>query len=105
MSLPQIIDIDPILTDRVRLSIVSLLYKASDDTEVTFNDILSALELTKGNLSSHMSKLEGAEIIEIKKEFVGKKPKTTYRLTENGKQKFLQYLSIMEEFLKANKPS
>ena len=56
-------------------------------------------ELTFGNLSAHMSKLEAAGYIEIIKEFVGRKPNTMLKLTESGKQAFYEYRNKMKQFL------
>jgi DNA-binding MarR family transcriptional regulator len=55
--------------------------------------------LTRGNLSSHLSKLETAGYIEIKKEFVEKIPRTLLRLTEEGRKAFQEYQSNMKQVL------
>ena len=55
--------------------------------------------LTKGNLSSHLSKLEDAEYVLIEKMFVGKKPRTMLSLTEQGRKSFQAYRSVMQEML------
>ncbi len=55
--------------------------------------------LTRGNLSSHLSKLEAAGYIEIKKEFVEKIPRTLLRLTEEGRRAFQEYQSDMKRVL------
>jgi DNA-binding MarR family transcriptional regulator len=57
--------------------------------------------LTPGNLSSHLRKLEEAGYIEIQKEFVGKKPHTILKITENGKTAFTQYRQELEEILRS----
>ena len=55
--------------------------------------------LTRGNLSSHMSKLEAAGYIDIKKEFVGKIPRTLLRLTDRGREAFQTYRQDMIQVL------
>ena len=98
MITSDLLSVNPILVDRVRLAIMANLSLA--DGPVDFNTLLQELELTKGNLSTHMRKLEDAGFIEIKKQFVGRKPKTTYLCTKSGKQEMLAYLSTVEEVLK-----
>jgi len=53
--------------------------------------------LTFGNLSSHLSKLEVAGYVNVKKEFVGKKPHTMLRLTEKGRTAFRRYMQTMKQ--------
>lgn len=67
---------------------------------VDFNEMKQLLEVTDGNLASHSSSLEKAGYLEIQKEFVGKKPKTSYRVTVSGKLAFGQHLSALEKLLK-----
>ncbi len=56
--------------------------------------------LTFGNLSSHLSKLEKADYVKIKKEFVGKKPHTMLELTKKGREAFLTYRKNMKQVFK-----
>lgn len=67
---------------------------------VEFNELKHLLEVTDGNLASHSSALEKAAFIEIKKEFVGKKTKTSYRVTQQGRSAFAQHLDALERLLK-----
>ena len=87
-----------LLSDRVRLAIMATLAAATEPQD--FNSLLESLQLTKGNLSAHSQKLEEAGLIEVKKEFVGKKPRTTYACTEKGKGELRQYLAQIESMLK-----
>lgn len=68
---------------------------------VDFNTLIEELQLTKGNLSTHLRKLEEAELIKVKKEFVGRKPRSTYVCTARGKTEMFNYLSTIEALLKA----
>ncbi|MCK4484733.1 MAG: transcriptional regulator [Candidatus Thorarchaeota archaeon] len=61
--------------------------------------LMRRTQLTWGNLSSHMSKLETAGYIEVEKEFVDKKPHTILALTEKGKAAFQSYRKIMQQVL------
>ena len=82
---------------RVRLCIMSILMV---NDWVDFTEMKSLLDITDGNLASHSSALEKGEYIEVKKEFVGKKPKTSYRVTNKGRVAFEQHLKSLEKFLK-----
>ena len=82
---------------RVRLGIMSVLMV---NDWVDFNEMKNLLDVTDGNLSSHSSALEKADYIEIKKEFVGKKPKTSYRVTQSGRKAFEAHLTALENLLK-----
>ncbi len=81
---------------RVRLGMMSILMV---NDWVDFNEMKKLLEVTDGNLASHSSALEKSKYIEIKKEFVGKKPKTSYRVTQEGRQAFNEHLSALEKLL------
>ena len=81
---------------RVRLGIMSVLMV---NDWVDFNEMKQLLEVTDGNLASHSSALEKSNYIEIKKEFVGKKPKTSYRVTQAGRKAFEEHLFALEKLL------
>ena len=81
---------------RVRLGIMSVLMV---NDWVDFTEMKNLLEITDGNLASHSSSLEKSEYIEVKKEFVGKKPKTSYRVTQNGREAFSQHITALEKLI------
>lgn len=81
---------------RVRLGIMSVLMV---NDWVDFSEMKSLLEITDGNLASHSNALEKASYIEVKKEFVGKKPKTSYRVTQNGRTAFTEHLNALEKLI------
>jgi len=81
---------------RVRLGIMSVLMV---NDWVDFSEMKALLEITDGNLASHSNALEKANYIEVKKEFVGKKPKTSYRVTQSGRQAFTEHLDALEKLL------
>ncbi len=81
---------------RVRLGIMSVLLV---NDWVDFNEMKNLLEVTDGNLASHSSALEKSKFIEIKKEFVGKKPKTSYRVTKAGREAFANHINALEKLL------
>jgi len=61
------------------------------------------LELTDGNLASHISALEKLKYIEVTKQFIGKKPNTSYILTDEGRKAFNQHLNALENLIKMSK--
>lgn len=81
---------------RVRLGIMSVLMV---NDWVDFSEMKALLEVTDGNMASHSNALEKAGYIEVKKEFVGKKPKTSYRVTQSGRLAFAEHLNALEKLL------
>ncbi len=92
------LDVHPMLFDRVRLSIMAHLSFASGPVEFTV--LVDDLKLTKGNLSTHMKKLEAQGFVRTEKKFISRKPRTTYRCTAKGKKEMRHYLSTIESVLK-----
>lgn len=90
-------EVDRTIHEPARLLIVSLLYLAK---EVDFLWLLNQTELTKGNLSAHLAKLEQAGYVEVEKRFRGKIPQTLYRLTKTGRREFEQYRKAMRTALR-----
>ncbi|MFH6937297.1 winged helix-turn-helix domain-containing protein [Flavobacterium sp. FlaQc-30] len=83
---------------RVRLGIMSVLMV---NDWVDFTEMKALLNITDGNLASHSSALEKSQYIEVKKEFVGKKPKTSYQVTPLGRAAFKEHLSYLEKLMKS----
>jgi DNA-binding MarR family transcriptional regulator len=86
-------ELDPVLHERGRLAIVSVL--AAVDS-LTFTELRDQLEMTDGNLSVHLQKLEERGYVAIAKSFVGRRPQTACRLTPIGKRAFARYLDNLE---------
>jgi DNA-binding transcriptional ArsR family regulator len=85
--------INRVVHEPVRLAILKILTSAK---EVDFNFLLTTLGLTKGNLATHINKLETAGFIDVKKEFRGKMPHTSYRITKTGRRQFQKYWENMK---------
>lgn len=85
---------------RIRLGIMSVL--AVND-KVEFAVLKEMLELTDGNLASHISALEKLKYVEVTKQFIGKKPNTTYMITNEGRKAFTQHLNALEDLIKRTK--
>jgi DNA-binding transcriptional ArsR family regulator len=93
-ALKHLVDgLDPLLHERGRLAIVSVL--AAVD-RLTFTELRDQLGMTDGNLSVHLQKLEEKGYVAIDKQFVGRRPQTTSRLTRAGRQAFTRYLDHLE---------
>jgi DNA-binding PadR family transcriptional regulator len=85
--------LNPAFDHRNRLGIMAIL--AVNDW-VEYNTLKDLLSLTDGNLASHLRALEQAEYILVRKEFVGRKPRTTYTATDAGKVAFQLHLNALE---------
>lgn len=85
---------------RIRLGIMSVL--AVNDM-LDFNALKDYLDITDGNLASHIKALEKEEFIAVKKSFVGKKPNTKYFMTTAGKKAFDNHLKTLEKLIKSQK--
>ncbi len=90
-------DLDKIIHEKVRLGIMTIL---ATNNAATFNFLKKQLNITDGNLNSHLRVLEKEGYIKIKKEFVKRKPQTTYSLSKKGREKFLNYINAIEDLIK-----
>src|SRR6202521_5769717 len=94
------LDLNRLVHERLRLGIVSAL---AVNERLSFNDLKRLLRTTDGNLSVHARKLEEAGYIQCDKSFVGRLPKTEYRLTAAGKRALERYLDHMEAIIHATR--
>lgn len=85
-------EIDRLIHEPSRLAIMANLYVVES---ADFVFLLNRTGLTNGNLSSHMSRLTGAGYVEEEKEFVGRRPRTMYTLTDAGRRAFEDYRKAM----------
>ncbi len=85
-------DIDAVIHERVRLSIVSAL---AVSPTLSFNELKEMLGLTDGNLSAHSRVLDEAGYIVVEKSFKGRRPFTAMRLTAKGRKAFERYLKTL----------
>lgn len=92
-----IAQLDKAFNNKIRLGIMSVLVV---NEWVDFKEMKALLELTDGNLATHIIALEKIEYLTVKKEFVGKKTKTSYQATEKGKTAFVKHLEGLEKLLK-----
>ncbi|MEK7672089.1 MAG: transcriptional regulator [Bacteroidota bacterium] len=90
-------NLNKVFESRVRLGIMSALMV---NDSLDFNSLKQTLDVTDGNLASHISALESEGFVEVKKEFVGKKPLTTYSVTAAGRRAFGEHLDALEKLIK-----
>lgn len=90
-------NLDRVLEHRVRLQIMSVLV-ANDLYD--FNSLKELLNVTDGNLASHMKALEKEKYISVSKSFVDRKPNTRYKATERGRNAFKKHLDALEAVVK-----
>jgi DNA-binding MarR family transcriptional regulator len=82
---------------KARLGIMSVLMV---NDAVSFNALKELLQMTDGNLATHLRSLEEQEYLAVQKQFVGRKPNTTYSASEAGRQAFEAHLNSLESFIK-----
>ena len=85
----------------IRLRVMSILMV---NEQYDFNSFKELLEVTDGNLASHLRNLENAEYIRVEKSFAGRKPLTNYSSTEEGNKAFQSHLKFLENLINENKP-
>ena len=93
-----IVNINKLFESRVRLGIMSILMV---NENIGFNTLKEMLEVTDGNLASHVATLEKNKLIKVNKKFIGKKPNTTYSVTEKGRKEFSEHLDALEKLIKS----
>lgn len=90
---------DPLLHQAVRSKLISLLIA---NEELPFKALKELLEVTDGNLSSHLKKLEKEDYVRIEKTFEGKRPKTVIHITKVGRKAFEIYIEALKSFIEEN---
>lgn len=85
---------------RVRLGIMSTLMV---NDQINFNELKQLIDVTDGNLASHIKALEEIGYIKVNKGFVGRKTNTTYTITKSGERTFQQHLTALERMIKTTK--
>lgn len=91
---------DKAFENRIRLQIMSVLIV---NTSYDFNSLKDLLQITDGNLASHIKALENEEYISVSKSFIGKKPNTQYAITKKGKDAFKKHIQALEKIIKQQK--
>ncbi len=95
-------ELDPIIHQPVRLQIMAALTALPEEAQMGFVALREMLELTDGNLSIHLRKLEEAGYISVEKAFVGRKPRTFIAVTPQGRAAFEAHVQALQAIL--NRP-
>lgn len=93
-------NLNKLFDSRVRLGIMSALVM---NGEINFNELKELLEITDGNLASHLKALEENKLIKVEKGFIGRKTNTVYTLTKNGEKAFKAHIDALEKMIKGAK--
>ena len=93
-----IANLNKVFDSRVRLGIMSALMV---NESVHFNELKELIEVTDGNLASHLKTLEESGYVKVQKGFVGRKTQTTYSVTKAGEKAFRQHLEALEQMIKS----
>ncbi|MEO7316430.1 MAG: transcriptional regulator [Ginsengibacter sp.] len=89
-----------IFDSRVRLGIMSALIV---NESINFNELKELIEVTDGNLASHLKTLEENKYIKVEKGFLGRKTNTTYTITKSGSKAFKLHLDALEKLIRSVK--
>jgi DNA-binding MarR family transcriptional regulator len=90
-------NINKVFESRIRLGIMAVLMV---NESYDFSSLKEALDVTDGNLASHLKSLEEKEMIRVNKKFINRKPNTSYSATENGKAEFRQHIQALENLIR-----
>ena len=90
-------NLNKIFENRIRLAVMSILVV---NDAMDFNSLKQTLDLTDGNLASHIAVLEKHSYVSVSKKFVGRKPLTTYSATAEGKRSFTEHLDALEQLIR-----
>lgn len=93
-------DLNKTFDSRIRLGIMSALMV---NDAVNFNELKELLDITDGNLASHLKTLEESGTIKVQKGFIGRKTNTTYSVTKAGEKAFKTHLAALEQMIKSTK--
>lgn len=100
MNPQAFLQLDRIIHEKGRLAIMSML---AASPELSFTDLRGALNMTDGNLTTHIRTLQEAGYISVTKSFKNKRPLTTCSLTAGGKRAFASYINLLAEIVEQTK--
>ena len=93
-------NLNKVFDSRIRMGVMSILLV---NDQVSFNDLKQLLELTDGNLASHLINLEENGYIKVHKGFIGRKTNTTYSISKAGQKAFAEHIEALEVMIKGVK--
>lgn len=92
--------LNKVFDSRIRMGVMSVLLV---NETISFNDLKQLLELTDGNLASHLINLEENGYIKVHKGFIGRRTNTTYSITRAGERAFADHIQALENMIKGMK--
>ncbi|HET7898923.1 MAG TPA: transcriptional regulator [Flavisolibacter sp.] len=92
--------LNKIFDNRIRLGVMSIVMV---NDEISFNDLKQLLEVTDGNLATHLQTLEESGFLKVHKGFVGRKTNTTYSITKAGEKAFKDHIQALENMIRGVK--
>ena len=101
MNPEPFLQLDRVIHERGRLAIMSML---AASPELSFTELRDTLEMTDGNLTTHMRTLQAAGYVSIAKSYRNRRPLTTVSLTAAGRQAFARYVALLEQIVQQTKP-
>ena len=101
MNPEPFLQLDRVIHEKGRLGIMSML---AASPELSFTELRDALEMTDGNLTSHMRTLQEAGYVSLAKSYEKNRPLTTCSLTPAGKKAFTGYINLLEQVVQQNRP-
>jgi DNA-binding MarR family transcriptional regulator len=90
-------NLNKIFDSRIRLGVMSILVV---NEQVSFSDLKQVLELTDGNLATHLVNLEENGFLKVHKGFIGRKTNTTYSITRAGEKAFAEHIEALEQVIR-----
>ena len=101
MNPEPFLQLDRVIHEKGRLAIMSAL---AASPELSFTELRDTLEMTDGNLTSHMRTLQEAGYVSVSKSYQNNRPLTTCSVTAAGKKAFASYIDLLEQIIQQNKP-
>lgn len=101
MNPEPFLQLDRVIHEKGRLAIMSML---AASPELSFTELRDTLNMTDGNLTSHMRTLQEAGYVSVSKSYANNRPLTTCSLTVAGKKAFASYVTLLEQIVQQNKP-
>jgi DNA-binding MarR family transcriptional regulator len=95
------LQLDRVIHEKGRLAIMSMLAASA---ELSFTELRDALNMTDGNLTTHIRTLQEAGYVSVTKSFQNRRPLTTCSMTSAGKRAFTSYINLLENIIRQNKP-
>lgn len=101
MNPEPFLQLDRVIHEKGRLAIMSMLAATA---ELSFTEMRDALNMTDGNLTTHIRTLQEAGYVSVTKSFQNNRPLTTCALTAAGRKAFTSYINLLEQIIQQNKP-